>query len=45
MTGGVIRFIVEKVVKKNVDRGILIASGMIAGEGIVGIILAIREVI
>lgn len=45
MIGGLIRFIVEKVRKGMVEKGTLFASGMIAGEGLVGIILAIIEVI
>ncbi len=45
MLGGIIRFIVDKAAAKMADRGILVASGMIAGEGLVGIILAIMEVI
>lgn len=44
MIGGVIRRIVEKVKKSGVERGILFTSGMIAGEGLVGIILAFMEV-
>lgn len=45
MLGGVVRLIIEKYRKKTVDRGILFSSGMIAGEGLVGIILAIMEVL
>lgn len=47
MVGGIIRLIVEKVTKtkKNKDEivndGILFSSGMIAGEGLVGILLAL----
>lgn len=50
MAGGVIRLIMEKL-KKNEDEkkeiigdGILFCSGMIAGEGLVGILLAILAV-
>lgn len=45
MLGGIIRLIIEKYRKNSVDRGILFSSGMIAGEGLVGIILAIMEVL
>ena len=45
MIGGIIRRIVEKVRKSGVERGILFTSGMIAGEGLVGIILAFIEVL
>ena len=47
MIGGIVRLIVEKVTKNKQNRettinnGILFCSGMIAGEGIVGIILAL----
>ncbi len=47
MVGGLVRLIVEKVTKnkKNkeaiVNEGILFSSGMIAGEGLVGILLAV----
>ncbi len=51
MVGGLIRFCVEKRKFKSetrrkevVDNGVLYSSGMIAGEGIVGIILAICTV-
>ncbi len=50
MVGGIIRLIVEKVSAKKenkeniVNDGILFCSGMIAGEGIVGIILALFAV-
>lgn len=52
MTGGLVRLFVDK--KKNLsekerksitDRGILYTSGMIAGEGLVGIILAVLAAI
>ena len=45
MIGGIIRRIVEKVRKSGVERGILFTSGMIAGEGLVGILLAFMEVL
>lgn len=49
MIGGIIRLIVEKSKKpdkeKRVTGGILLASGMIAGEGIVGIILALLTIL
>ena len=50
MVGGVIRLIVEKISKKDeskkesVNNGILFCSGMIAGEGLVGILLALLAV-
>jgi len=47
MVGGIVRFFVEKVKEdkeKKVNNGILFCSGMIAGEGIVGIVLAILAV-
>lgn len=46
MAGGVVRFIVErrkgdeKEKKASIDRGILYTSGLIAGEGLMGVILA-----
>lgn len=45
MLGGIVRLLIEKYRKNTVDRGILFSSGMIAGEGLVGIILAIMEVL
>ncbi len=45
MLGGVIRWFFERINKKSVERGILYSSGLIAGEGLVGIILAIFAVI
>lgn len=45
MIGGFIRYIVEKFKKNRVDSGILFSSGMIAGEGLIGIILAVMEVL
>lgn len=50
MVGGLIRLIVEKISNKNetkkdsVNNGILFCSGMIAGEGLVGILLALLAV-
>ena len=50
MAGGVVRYIVEKLngtdaeKKERGDRGVLFTSGLIAGEGIMGIILAILAV-
>lgn len=44
--GGIIRWIVEKKKDKSLtENGILYSSGMIAGEGLVGIIIAILAVI
>lgn len=51
MAGGVVRFIVEKIKgtdeekKERADRGVLFTSGMIAGEGIMGIVLAVLAVL
>ena len=52
MVGGLIRLVVDKVVKgsdkekeQKVNKGILFCSGMIAGEGLVGIVLAILAVV
>ena len=50
MVGGIVRWFVDKIKnedkKKNaVNNGILFSSGMIAGEGIVGLLLAIFAVI
>ena len=50
MVGGVIRLIMEKMNKKEEEKqeiindGILFSSGMIAGEGLVGILLALLAV-
>ena len=45
MVGGIIKYIVEKRKKSEdnniVNNGILFCSGMIAGEGLIGILLAI----
>lgn len=52
MVGGMIRLFLEKrktssetVRKEQIDRGILYTSGLIAGEGLVGVLLAIFAVI
>ena len=51
MAGGAVRFIVEKLKgtdaekKERGDRGVLFTSGLIAGEGIMGIILAVLALI
>ena len=52
MCGGVIRWFVEKRTKKNekfnkeaVERGTLYTSGLIAGEGLMGILLAVFAVL
>ena len=51
MAGGIVRFIVEKIKgtdeekKERADRGVLFTSGMIAGEGIMGIVLAVLAVV
>lgn len=51
MIGGIIRFIIEKTTKNNdkkksiVNDGTLFCSGMIAGEGLVGILLAFLAII
>ena len=51
MAGGIVRFIVEKIKgsdeekKARGDRGVLFTSGLIAGEGIMGIILAVLAVL
>jgi len=48
MVGGIIRYIVDKksgAKEGDAGKGVLFCSGMIAGEGIVGIILAILAVI
>nr|WP_294493988.1 oligopeptide transporter, OPT family [uncultured Mediterraneibacter sp.] len=51
MAGGVVRFIVEKIKgtdeekKERSDRGVLFTSGLIAGEGIMGIVLAVLAVV
>lgn len=44
MVGGLVRFVIEKK-KKDVEPGILFASGMIAGEGLVGILLAVFAIV
>lgn len=51
MIGGIVRYLVEKIrtskedKKEMINRGILFCSGMIAGEGLVGIALAILAVL
>ena len=47
MAGGLIRLLVEKTAKKKetVENGILYTSGMIAGEGLIGILLAVFAII
>lgn len=45
MIGGVIRWFFEKNNKSAVEKGILYSSGLIAGEGLVGIILAVLAII
>ena len=51
MAGGIVRFIVEKIKgtdeekKERADKGVLFTSGMIAGEGIMGIVLAVLAVV
>ena len=51
MAGGAVRFIVERIKgsdkekKERTDRGTLFTSGLIAGEGIVGILLAVLTVL
>ena len=45
MVGGVIKWIMENERKDSVDTGVLYAAGMIAGEGIIGILLAVLAVV
>lgn len=45
MAGGILRLVYEKRSEKARERGILYASGMIAGEGLVGILLAVCTMI
>ncbi len=49
MAGAVVRYVIEKRKEQegeeHVERGILFSSGMIAGEGLVGILLAVGAVI
>ena len=45
MAGGLLRLIYEKRPERTRERGILYASGMIAGEGIIGILLAVFAMI
>lgn len=50
MAGGAVRWIVERIKgsdeekKERTDRGVLFTSGLIAGEGIMGIVLAVLAV-
>lgn len=44
MLGGAIRYFADKR-KKNIEQGILFSSGLIAGEGLIGILLAIFAII
>lgn len=44
MLGGIVRFLVNKKDKLSVSRGTLFSSGMIAGEGLIGILLAVLAV-
>ncbi len=50
MAGGAVRWIVERIKgsdeekKERADRGVLFTSGLIAGEGIMGIVLAVLAV-
>ena len=50
MVGGILRLVLEKVYEgkankdKVINNGVLCCSGMIAGEGLVGILLAILAV-
>ena len=51
MAGGAVRFLVERIKgtdaekKARTDRGVLFTSGLIAGEGLVGILLAVLTVL
>lgn len=51
MLGGIIRGVLEKsnedekIIKEKVDSGILFSSGLIAGEGLIGILLAVLAII
>lgn len=51
MAGGIVRYIVERIKgtdqekKERADRGVLFTSGLIAGEGIMGIVLAVLAVL
>ena len=44
MLGGIVRFLINKKDKLAVSRGTLFSSGMIAGEGLIGILLAVLAV-
>lgn len=45
MVGGLIRLAVDKSKKADANGGVLFCSGMIAGEGIIGIVLALLAVL
>lgn len=45
MAGGLIRYFLDKKEKYKINRGILYCSGMIAGEGLAGIFLAVLAVV
>jgi len=45
MVGGILRSVVQKSGETSVNRGVLYCSGMIAGEGIAGIALAIVAIL
>ena len=51
MCGGIVRFIMERrkapeeEKKEGIDRGILYTSGLIAGEGLMGVVLAVLAVV
>ena len=45
MTGGLLRLLLDKKGDFKINSGILYCSGMIAGEGLAGILLAILAVI
>ena len=51
MAGGIVRYIVERIKgtdqekKERADRGVLFTSGLIAGEGLMGIVLAVLAVL
>ena len=43
--GGLISFIVNKVKPENNEKGTIISSGLLGGEGVTGVIIAIIQVI
>lgn len=45
MAGGIIRYFLDKKEEYKINRGILYCSGMIAGEGLAGIFLAVLAVV